>query len=68
MNQALEVEGAMFIDASVYVRRQMIGPADDRQSNPNLTNIEAESEKPRHEERPKSRGAKSMMMNQKVQF
>lgn len=25
MNQALEIEGAMFVDASVYTRRQMIG-------------------------------------------
>lgn len=29
MNQALDVEGAMFIDASVYTRRQMIGLRND---------------------------------------
>ncbi|KAJ5732452.1 hypothetical protein N7493_003933 [Penicillium malachiteum] len=29
MNQALEIEGAMFIDASVYTRRQMIGVGND---------------------------------------
>ncbi|KAJ6014408.1 hypothetical protein N7540_008999 [Penicillium herquei] len=29
MNQALEIEGAMFIDASVYTRRQMIGVDND---------------------------------------
>lgn len=29
MNQALEIEGAMFIDASVYARRQMIGVDSD---------------------------------------
>ncbi|KAJ5263325.1 sensor histidine kinase/response regulator [Penicillium angulare] len=29
MNQALEIEGAMFIDASVYARRQMMGVGSD---------------------------------------
>ncbi|KAJ5100658.1 sensor histidine kinase/response regulator [Penicillium angulare] len=29
MNQALEIEGAMFIDASVYTRRQMMGVGSD---------------------------------------
>ncbi|KAJ5657499.1 uncharacterized protein N7484_001148 [Penicillium longicatenatum] len=33
MNQALEIEGAMFIDASVYARRQMIGVDSDSHSN-----------------------------------
>lgn len=34
MNQALEVEGAMFIDATVYARRQMIGSDGDNQEEP----------------------------------
>ncbi|KAJ5557102.1 hypothetical protein N7494_001017 [Penicillium frequentans] len=33
MNQALETEGAMFIDASVYARRQVIGVDSDSHAN-----------------------------------
>ncbi|KAJ5495055.1 hypothetical protein N7539_000171 [Penicillium diatomitis] len=33
MNQALDVEGAMFIDATVYARRQMIGSDNDKNNN-----------------------------------
>jgi signal transduction histidine kinase len=34
MDQALDVEGAMFIDATVYARRQMIGADGDDQEEP----------------------------------
>ncbi|KAJ5381738.1 uncharacterized protein N7496_004166, partial [Penicillium cataractarum] len=34
MDQALDVEGAMFIDATVYARRQMIGSEGDSQEEP----------------------------------
>lgn len=34
MDQALDVEGAMFIDATVYARRQMIGADGDNRQDP----------------------------------
>ncbi|KAI2793688.1 hypothetical protein POX_a00272 [Penicillium oxalicum] len=42
MNQALDVEGAMFIDATVYARRQMIG--SDNQEGPESVMSHLESE------------------------
>ncbi|CAI7598873.1 unnamed protein product [Penicillium pancosmium] len=45
MNQALDVEGAMFLDASVYARRQMIGPPDGKsESEPSDFEIEYETQ------------------------
>lgn len=35
MDQALDIEGAMFIDASVHARRQVIGPVNDDKENHN---------------------------------
>ncbi|CAI7635655.1 unnamed protein product, partial [Penicillium manginii] len=44
MNQALDVEGAMFLDASVYARRQMLGPTDRKsESEPRDFEIEHET-------------------------
>ncbi|KAJ5085192.1 hypothetical protein N7532_009963 [Penicillium argentinense] len=44
MNQALDVEGAMFLDASVYARRQMIGPSDSQKDEPSDFDVEFETE------------------------
>ncbi|KAJ5999827.1 hypothetical protein N7481_000236 [Penicillium waksmanii] len=45
MNQALDVEGVMFLDASVYARRQMIGPPDGKsESDPSDFEIEYETQ------------------------
>lgn len=40
MNQALDVEGALFLDASVYARRQMIGSISDDQNTQTQVSIE----------------------------
>ncbi|KAJ5580312.1 uncharacterized protein N7459_006297 [Penicillium hispanicum] len=39
MNQALDVEGAIFIDASVYARRQMIGSGGDNHEEVNSFSV-----------------------------
>ncbi|CEJ60143.1 hypothetical protein PMG11_08728 [Penicillium brasilianum] len=42
MDQALDVEGAMFIDATVYARRQMIGSDGGNQEEPDESTLEQE--------------------------
>jgi signal transduction histidine kinase len=44
MDQALDVEGAMFIDATVYARRQMIGADGDDQEEPAMSAFEQEGQ------------------------
>lgn len=45
MNQALDVEGATFLDANVYARRQMIGPPDEKSdSDPRDFEIDYETQ------------------------
>ncbi|KAE8154068.1 hypothetical protein BDV25DRAFT_167777 [Aspergillus avenaceus] len=47
--QALDVEGAMFIDASVHARRQKLGPNETHSDKPEEYNVENQEESKRGE-------------------
>lgn len=63
MNQALDVEGVMFLDASVYARRQMLGPTNGkRESGPRDFEIEHETQTHWESMGDESSGPKSLVL------